>query len=307
MTVGGGVWIQVDEHGVFLSRRSNRIVFKRGREVLKEVSLDKVEGVVVRAKVGFSSSLLSLLSQKGIPLIIDDSFTSFYFPSSVLALPSVRQAQVRLTNTKRKKFTYSVLMAKVWNQKEHMRLWGKVLEIVKSDDPLVMERSTARRYWALVKEIIPCFSFRDKFGEDIVNSSFNYAYGILKYKVLASVLRVGLDPYFGVFHSIKDYRISFVFDVMEVFRPLVDYVVLSFIRDKCDKEFEHEKYALAKEVVSLFKRQFVWGGERRSLEQIIVLQCKNIARFFTSKNAECKCFRWREREDVVDHLRYSRR
>jgi CRISP-associated protein Cas1 len=61
---------------------------------------------------------------------------------------------------------------------------------------------------------------------DPLNSSINYAYGMLYGMVEASLLMAGLDPYMGFMHRIEHGKMSLVYDQIEPFRPWVDRVIL---------------------------------------------------------------------------------
>ncbi len=63
-----------------------------------------------------------------------------------------------------------------------------------------------------------------------VNAMLNYAYGILEGHIRISVFASGHDPAQGILHSsISPERHSFVFDLMEALRPVVDRAVLKLI------------------------------------------------------------------------------
>ncbi len=63
-----------------------------------------------------------------------------------------------------------------------------------------------------------------------VNAMLNYSYGILEGHIRISVFASGHDPAEGILHSsILPERHSFVFDLMEPLRPVVDRAVLKLI------------------------------------------------------------------------------
>jgi CRISPR-associated protein Cas1 len=69
------------------------------------------------------------------------------------------------------------------------------------------------------------FSRDDK--ENEINKKLNYGYAILRSYFCRSIIQVGLDPRIGLFHkSIFNYW-SLASDLMEPFRPFVDYFVFS--------------------------------------------------------------------------------
>lgn len=64
---------------------------------------------------------------------------------------------------------------------------------------------------------------------DIVNAFLNYGYGILYGKVEGALIKAGIDPYIGILHRDNYNRPVLVYDVIELYRIWVDYVVLSIV------------------------------------------------------------------------------
>lgn len=64
---------------------------------------------------------------------------------------------------------------------------------------------------------------------DIVNALLNYGYGLLYGKIEGSLIKAGIDPYVGVFHRDDYNRPVLAYDVIELYRIWVDYVVYSLI------------------------------------------------------------------------------
>ena len=64
---------------------------------------------------------------------------------------------------------------------------------------------------------------------DIVNALLNYGYGLLYGKVEGALIKAGIDPYVGILHRDDYNRPVLVYDVIEIYRIWVDYVVYSLI------------------------------------------------------------------------------
>ncbi len=62
---------------------------------------------------------------------------------------------------------------------------------------------------------------------DAVNAFLNYGYGILYGKIEGALIKAGIDPYVGVLHRDDYNRPVLVYDVIELYRVWVDYVVYS--------------------------------------------------------------------------------
>jgi len=64
---------------------------------------------------------------------------------------------------------------------------------------------------------------------DVVNAMLNYGYGLLYAKIEGMLIKAGIDPYIGVMHRDDYNRPVLVYDVIELYRVWVDYVVISLI------------------------------------------------------------------------------
>ncbi|MBQ0164836.1 MAG: CRISPR-associated endonuclease Cas1 [Bacteroidales bacterium] len=60
---------------------------------------------------------------------------------------------------------------------------------------------------------------------DVVNAFLNYGYGILYGRIESALIKAGIDPYIGVLHRDDYNRPVLVYDVIEIYRVWVDYVV----------------------------------------------------------------------------------
>ena len=63
---------------------------------------------------------------------------------------------------------------------------------------------------------------------DIVNSLLNYGYTVLAGEITKFVNGLGLDAYFGFYHKNHTSFQALVYDLIEPFRPLVEYAVFKF-------------------------------------------------------------------------------
>ena len=67
---------------------------------------------------------------------------------------------------------------------------------------------------------------------DPVNALLNYGYGILYGKIEGALIKAGIDPYIGVMHRDDYNRPVLVYDVIEIFRVWVDYIVFNLVRQE---------------------------------------------------------------------------
>ncbi len=65
---------------------------------------------------------------------------------------------------------------------------------------------------------------------DVANALFNYGYGMLYGKIEGALIKAGIDPYVGVMHRDDYNRPVLVYDVIELYRVWIDYVVAMLLR-----------------------------------------------------------------------------
>lgn len=67
---------------------------------------------------------------------------------------------------------------------------------------------------------------------DVANALLNYGYGLLYGKIEGALIRAGVDPYVGVMHRDDYNRPVLVYDVIELYRVWIDYVVVQLLSQR---------------------------------------------------------------------------
>ncbi len=107
---------------------------------------------------------------------------------------------------------------------------------VRSGDPDNYEARAAAFYWGkLFEEFVETFT-RGRFDEP-PNNLLNYAYAILRAITARSLVASGLLPTFGIHHHNKYNAYALADDIMEPYRPFVDFVVYQVV-DENREELE---------------------------------------------------------------------
>lgn len=100
--------------------------------------------------------------------------------------------------------------------------------IVTSGDTGNIEARAARKYWAnLFKE----YDFKRDVNAEDQNRMLNYGYAILRSVVARSLCASGLHLSLGLHHCNRYNPFVLADDIMEPFRPLVDYRVVKCVQD----------------------------------------------------------------------------
>ncbi|MFV0289084.1 MAG: type II CRISPR-associated endonuclease Cas1 [Mycoplasmatales bacterium] len=86
-----------------------------------------------------------------------------------------------------------------------------------------------------------------KFENDEINTSLNYGYAILRGIIKQTIIAKGLIPPLGLWHKSQFNNYNLADDIIEVFRPLVDYVTFHFVIK--DDNFTSEERSYLQRVI----------------------------------------------------------
>ena len=150
------------------------------------------------------------------------------------------QAQVNATVPLKKQLWQQTVVAKINNQaamlafcREENKMLFNLAESVKSDDSENCEAQAAVYYW---KKVFAAFfdPIANGFNRDPEglppNNLLNYGYAILRAIVARSLVASGLLPTLGIHHRNQYNAYCLADDIMEPYRPYVDYVVWQIIK-----------------------------------------------------------------------------
>jgi CRISPR-associated protein Cas1 len=163
----------------------------------------------------------------------------------------------------------------------------------KRNKMLGLEGMASRTYFEAISHVLPeewKFTERSRHpAHDAFNATLNYGYGVLYSMVERGCILSGLDPYVGILHTDDYNKLSFVFDLIEIFRTYVDEtVVFLFTKRKMHKEhFEsfHGGIGLSKdgkgilmtELQSSFDKEIPYHGKHMQIRNTILAECHAIA------------------------------
>jgi CRISPR-associated endonuclease cas1 len=95
------------------------------------------------------------------------------------------------------------------------------------------EGQASRIYFSTINAFLPeqfRFNIRSQHPAlDITNAFLNYGYGILYGRIEGALIKAGVDPYIGVLHRDDYNRPVLVYDIIEMYRIWVDYVVYTLL------------------------------------------------------------------------------
>lgn len=200
---------------------------------LGRIPLDDIAAVIANAHgISYTNNLLVALAQRGVPFVL--CAANHNAVGMLLTLDGHHrqaqriEAQIGASQPLKKRLWASLVKAKLAQQAAILEAIGaptaplsSLVGKVKSGDPDNMEGQGARRYWPLLFGS----AFRRDQSMEGINALLNYGYTVLRSATARAVVAAGLHPSIGIHHSNDGNAMRLVDDLMEPFRPLVDWRV----------------------------------------------------------------------------------
>lgn len=159
------------------------------------------------------------------------------------------------------------------------------------------EGAASKAYFEIISVMLPekyYFESRSQHpATDIFNAMLNYGYGILYGKIEGALIKAGIDPYVGVLHRDDYNRPVLAFDIIELYRVWVDYVVVRLaqqeaVNEDCVSRRDDGSVwleALGRRIVIQSMADYLGEivsikGLDRSRQTHIELYCQNLAQMF---------------------------
>jgi CRISPR-associated protein Cas1 len=203
------------------------------RPEVGRVPLDDIAALIANAHgLSYTNNLLVALAERGAPLVLcaaNHNVVGTLWPADGHHQQAHRfDAQIACKEPLRKRLWASIVASKLNSQAAVLRGVGvpdaplaTLAKHVRSGDPTNLEAQGARKYWTLLMG--PLFR-RDREASG-TNAMLNYGYTVLRAATARAVVAAGLHPSIGLHHSHDNNAMRLVDDLMEPFRPFVDYTV----------------------------------------------------------------------------------
>ena len=244
--------IEIASEGRHLSRYRGLMTVSADGVEDGRVPLDDIGVLLCNARgLTYSNDLLVELAKRGAAVVLcGNSYlpVAWLWPLEGHHIQALRmRCQLEASLPLQKRLWQAVVRAKIEQQRLTLEMLGKfhsdldeLARRVKSGDPDNMEAQAARRYWPLL--FGPDFQ-RERFGE-MPNPLLNYGYTVLRAATARAVTAAGLHPSLGIHHHNRYDAMCLVDDLMEPFRPAVDYTVARLVKSGCPEVTPEAKRAL---------------------------------------------------------------
>lgn len=288
--------LDFSESPAFLSLDNGLLSIRIDNQVPQTVPLSELAAIVTsHRQVVFTQNLLAALGHAGVVLICCDEK---HRPASMLlpleghhAQAERFAAQASASAPVKKRIWQALVRAKISMQAQTLlALHGQDFGIaplartVRSGDPSNVEATAAQRYWP---KLFGDPAFRRSNDDEPRNALLNYGYAVLRAITARAVCACGLHPSLGVNHRNRYNPFCLADDLMEPFRPLVDFRVarmcagesVSLKLDKVTKPL----------LLSAMTARYQYCGESRTLFDIVVRQARDLAAVFAGQEAKFTC------------------
>ena len=253
--------IIIDDFGMGLYKKSERLVIKKNGETVQEIPFFDVEDILFMTKGAvISTDVITECTEHGIQIHFLDykqqPIASLYSPTLHATVKTRREQILSLYDNRSVQMVREILTAKITNQYRVLKYYlksknkvddeyKKILEISRHileyakdiekidgssidrvrDQFFSVEGRAAKHYWQGVQMLLQKkinFPGREQRGtNDPINMMFNYGYAILGGYVQSAILRAGLEPFAGILHTDRPGKKSLQYDMIEVFRQPV--------------------------------------------------------------------------------------
>lgn len=313
----------INTHGSYLRKKEGNFLVKTDEQVF-EVSAKKVQSIMITTSAYLSTDAIKLAMDNNIDVIFLDEFGDPFgrvWHSKLGSTTLIRRKQLEIANDEK-----GLNLAKEWvvtkmdhqidflkrlknsrpQKEEELENYLVTLEEIrqkmnnlegtideKRGNMMGFEGAAGKTYFDALNFIMPDrfkFNGRSRMpAKDEFNCLLNYGYGVLYSMVEKACIIAGLDPYVGIIHTDHYNKKSLVFDLIEMFRYLVDEaVVYMFSQRKVKKEYFDEikngltlnkegKAALIQELNETFEKGVRYRGRNIKNRDIIQFECHRIA------------------------------
>lgn len=208
-------------------------VIKNDEEIL--VPIKDIHSLIVdNYKILLSVHLLNALSHANVNVVlcgVDHLPQTIFFPlfGNSNAAASLKK-QLKWDGLRKKILHQKIVRRKVKHQKELLMAVDKhnpEIEILsKYEKEVELGDETNREGLAAKQYFKGLFGDEFKrFENDIINAGLNYGYAILRSQISKTLVSKGLNTTIGIFHKNPTNNFNLSDDIIEPFRPIIDYWV----------------------------------------------------------------------------------
>lgn len=277
--------VHIKESEKIKLKLDNLEIFKRGKTFL--IPLSDISMVILEGKTTITTSVLSQFTKFNIALIVCDNK---YLPTGILLnygnyhhCAKRVQEQIKWTEENKKEIWKQIIQQKLQNQiafaqlknspKERIDIMNSLLNELQPGDVTNREGLVAKVYFNSL--------YGMKFTREddcLVNGAMDYGYAIVRAAMARIVVGQGLMSMIGIFYRNEFNSFNLVDDLMEPFRPIMDYWIDKYIIS----EYEFLTYEARLKMIDFLNQPMRYGSKKSTVDQVMQKYVSNFLKAITS-------------------------
>lgn len=258
------------------------------------ICLDEIDMIIIETLMcNTSIKLLSEIAKKGISLVICGEN---HMPLGVLQgiSDNQRAAKYNRYQIEWDKAVKQVVWQKIVKQKillqmvvlykmkklEKIEILKGYIEQVEKGDITNREGLAAKVYF---HELFGLDFVRKRNADDIINSSLNYIYQIARAKIAQEIVAHGYISSLGIFHCSEYNYFGLADDIIEVYRPIIDYYTIQLIEEE---EVEFMTSMFKEKLLNIMYQYINFGKSKQKIIESIRLYVISITDALTNSTIE---------------------
>ncbi len=230
--------VSIDSPQASLSCRDGQLTCKTA-EGEKKLPLEDIASIIITSfSAQIHSNLFLEAAKHGVALIICESFkpVSLVLPANRSTDTLLSRAQLGPDDKKRRRLWQMTVDAKCRNQSalaEYLAPNDCALSALTSEAHSKKphkEAQCAKFFWQIFGRSLGEKDFNRERSLPGLNGLLNYGYAVLLSTILQKLFGIGLDPTFGISYVARERSTPLAYDLMEPFRPCVDWRVAQWVR-----------------------------------------------------------------------------
>lgn len=286
--------VEIATPGTRLSVRHRQLVIERPSEPEAILPIEDLGVVIVDDRQAtYTHAVFTSLLEAGATVIVsgpDHLPMGMMLPIDAHHVQTERhRAQVETKEPQRKRVWQSIVAAKIRNQAQVLVTFvgddaglSEMARRVRSGDPDNLEAQAAQRYWPRLFGK----SFRRGRGDEGINGLLNYGYAVVRAATARSIVAAGLIPSLGVFHRNRANPFCLADDLMEAYRPHVDWQVRRLADESAATAHSLTERPARAAILSLLNETVTVGGKRWPLLLGIQTSATSLAAVLTGSKTK---------------------
>lgn len=267
---------------------ASRMMTVQTRDGISQIPLEDISLLLINTtQAVITTALISQLTKNEVKVIFSDEMhepvceTVGYYPNTRDV--DLIEQQMTWPVSRQANLWTKIVFAKIKNQMQVLALYGnevnelnQELEKIEINDLSNREATAARKYFPLLFE--KKFTRRKK---SPVNAALNYGYSILLSTVNQEIVSSGYLTYIGIHHHSEENSFNLGSDLMEPFRPIIDYWVAG---QKFNELTPDVKYGL----VEMLSLEIKFNNKKMLLKNAISAHVRNCLNFLNEDSDQVK-------------------